>query len=161
MRVLIALDATPRCGQIVAELASRPWPAQASFLLLHVLDPYPFASAAVRLRRAKETAETELKNADMKVCRGGWAIEEKVVLGSARQRILTIAASWKANLVVVGLNEAGALTRLLLGSTARALLRHAPCSVEIVRPRAETGRRGRRELRVLVATDGSECSTAA
>ena len=162
MRVLIALDATPQCGEIVAEVASRPWPPDTSFLLLHVLDPFPFARAPISLKRAKDTAEAQLKEAGRKLCGGGWAMEEDVVLGRARQEIAKIARKWKADLVVVGSNEAGALTRLLLGSTARAVLRHAPCAVEIVRPRsgAETGvvEKG---MKVLVATDGSECSLAA
>lgn len=162
MKVLVALDATPRCGEIVAELASRPWPADASFLLLHVLDPYPFAKAPISLQRAKHEAETQLKNVGKRLCASGWATEEDVVLGRARQRIAKIAASSKADLVVVGSNEAGALTRLLLGSTARAVLRHAPCSVEIVRPRLdEEGPIRDMGMKILVATDGSEYSTAA
>ena len=162
MKVLIALDATPRCGEIVVEMASLPWPAKTAFLLLHVLDPYPFTKAPISLQRASHAAETQLKNAGMKLCAGGWAMEERVVLGSARERIAKIAGSWKADLVVVGSNEASPLTRLLIGSTARAVLRHAPCSVEIVRPRRnQEGRIGSRGMKILVATDGSDCSMAA
>jgi nucleotide-binding universal stress UspA family protein len=162
MKVLIALDATPQCGEIVTEIASRPWPADTFFLLLHVLDPFPFARAPISLKRAKDSAEAQLKNAGRKLCGGGWAMEEDVVFGRARQEIAKIAGKWKADLVVVGSNEAGALTRLLLGSTARAVLRHASCAVEIVRPRTngETAVLEKR-MKVLVATDGSECSLAA
>lgn len=162
MKVLIALDASPQCGEIVAEVAARPWPADTSFLLLHVLDPFPFAKAPISLKRAKEDAWTQLKQAGRKLCAGGWAMEQDVVLGRARQEIAQVAALSKADLVIVGSNESGALTRLLLGSTARAVLRHAPCTVEIVRPRvsAEPTRLAR-GMKVLVATDGSECSLAA
>lgn len=162
MRVLIALDATPQCGEIVAEMASRPWPADTFFLLLHVLDPFPFGKAPISLKRAKDAAEAQLKEAGRKLCGGGWAMEEDVVLGRARQEIAKIAAKWKADLVVVGSNEAGALTRLLLGSTARAVLRHAPCAVEIVRPCTD-GETAivEKGMKILVATDGSECSLAA
>jgi nucleotide-binding universal stress UspA family protein len=162
MKVLIALDATPQCGEIVAEIASRPWPTETSFLLLHVLDPFPFAKAPITLERVKQEAENQLKTAGMKLCAGGWATKEQVVLGRARQRIAKIAGSWKADLVVVGSNGAGALTRFLLGSTARAVLRHARCSVEIVRPRQkEEGPLRDQGLKILVATDGSEYSTVA
>ncbi len=162
MKVLIALDATPRCGEIVNEIASRPWPDDTFFLLLHVLDPFPFTKAPMSLKRAKDDAERQLKEAGRRLCGGGWAMEEDVVFGRARQEIAKIATKWKADLVVVGSNEAGALTRLLLGSTARGVLRHAPCAVEIVRPCAngETAIPGK-EMKVLVATDGSECSLAA
>jgi nucleotide-binding universal stress UspA family protein len=162
MKILIALDATPQCGEIVAEIAARPWPANSSFLLLHVLDPFPYAKAPISLGRAKEEAETQLKNAGMKLCAGGWAMEEEVVLGRARQRIAKIAGSWKADLVVVGSNEVSSLTRFLLGSTARAVLRHAPCSVEIVRPHLdEEGLIRDKGMKILVATDGSEYSRVA
>jgi nucleotide-binding universal stress UspA family protein len=162
MKVLIALEASPRNAEIVAEMASRPWPARTSFVLLHVLDPYPFAKAPISLQRAKADAELQLKNAAKRLCSEGWNTDERVVLGRARQRIAKIAAALKADLVVVGSHDVGGLTRLLLGSTARAVLRHAPCSVEIVRPEVKQGisRKGR-GMRVLIATDGSECSTAA
>jgi nucleotide-binding universal stress UspA family protein len=162
MKILIALDATPRCGEIVAEIASRPWPADSSFLLLHVLDPFAFAKAPILLERAKSDAKTQLKSTAKRLCAGGWAVESVVALGRARQKIAEMAASWRADLVVVGSNEAGALTRFFLGSTARAVLRHAPCSVEIVRPGpSEEGLIRTRGMKILVATDGSEYSTAA
>jgi nucleotide-binding universal stress UspA family protein len=162
MRVLVALDASPQCGEIVAELASRPWPSGTSFLLLHVLDPFPFTKAPLSLQRARDAAETQLKEAGRKLRTGGWAMEEDVALGRARQKIAEIAASWKADLVVVGSNESGALTRLLLGSTARAVLRHAPCAVEVVRPRADGEHVGvDKGMKILVATDGSEYSLGA
>jgi nucleotide-binding universal stress UspA family protein len=162
MKVLIALDATPQSREIVTEIASRPWPADTFFLLLHVLDPFPFGKAPISLKRAKDAAEAQLKEAGRKLCGGGWAMEEDVVFGRARQEVAKIAKKWKADLVVVGSNEAGALTRLLLGSTARAVLRHAPCAVEVVRPRTngETAIL-EKAMKVLIATDGSECSLAA
>lgn len=162
MKVLIALDATLQCGEIVTEIASRPWPPDTFFLLLHVLDPFPFAKAPISLKRAKEAAETQLKEAGRKLCAGGWAMEEDVVFGRARQEIAKVATKWKADLIVVGSNESGVLTRLVLGSTARSVLRHAPCAVEIVRTRVDGENESVDEgMKVLVATDGSECSLAA
>ena len=162
MKVLIALDATLQCGEIVTEIASRPWPPDTFFLLLHVLDPFPFAKAPISLKRAKEAAETQLKEAGRKLCAGGWAMEEDVVFGRARQEIAKVATKWKADLIVVGSNESGVLTRLLLGGTARSVLRHAPCAVEIVRARVGGENKSVDEgMKVLVATDGSECSLAA
>jgi nucleotide-binding universal stress UspA family protein len=162
MKVLIALDATPRCGEIVTELVSRPWTADTSFLVVHVLDPFPYAKAPISLKRAKEDAASQLKAASKKLCAGGWALETKVFIGRARQELAKIAEEWSADLLVVGSNESGALTRLLLGSTARAVLRHATCSVEIVRPRPAEGLSTLSAgMRILVATDGSPFSMIA
>jgi len=159
MRVLIALDASPQCGQIVAKIASRPWPAYTVFLLLHVLDPFPFANAPISLKLAQDAVEKQLKEAGRRLCAGGWRMGEDVLLGRARDKIAKTAVSWKADLVVVGSNEAGGWTRLLLGSTARSVLRRAPCSVEVVRP--GENREIVKPMKILVATDGSDCSLTA
>jgi len=162
MRILIALDVTDQNTEIVKEAASRPWPAGTVFFLLHVLDPFPFTKAPISLQRAKEAAAAELKKASLGLVEAGWKTETDVILGMPRRLVSQIAESWKADLVMLGSNEAGALMRLFLGSTARSVLRHAPCSVEIVRPSAQEKEAGKpREMRILVATDGSEYSAAA
>jgi nucleotide-binding universal stress UspA family protein len=162
MRVLIALDATPQCAEIVREAASRPWPAGSRFFLLHVLDPFAFAKAPISLERAKDAAQVQLKTAAQILVEAGWKTEMDVVLGRPRRTISQSAASWKADFVLVGSNEAGGLMRLLLGSTAQSVLRQASCSVEIVRPLPREEKAGKPHgMKILIATDGSEYSTAA
>ena len=56
--------------------------------------------------------------------------------GPASAEIIAEAESWDADLVVIGTRGHGLLKRLLLGSTARTVLHHAPMSVLIVRPSA-------------------------
>ena len=80
MKILVALDASPQCGEVVAEVAARPWPADSSFLLVHVLDPFPFAKAPLSLQRAKNEAEARLTNAGKGLCAGGWAVVEELSL---------------------------------------------------------------------------------
>lgn len=162
MRVLIALDVTTQRTEVVNEAAFRPWPPESKFLLLHVLDPFPFVKAPISLKRAQEAAALQLKNASKSLVEAGWKTETDVILGMPRRLVSQIAASWKADLVMVGSNEIGALTRLFLGSTARSVLRHAPCSVEIVRaPSKEKSASEPHGMKILVATDGSVYSTAA
>jgi nucleotide-binding universal stress UspA family protein len=161
MRVLIALDATPQCSEIVQEVASRPWPAGSEFLLLHVLDPFPFARAPISLERAKAAATEQLQNAAASLIHAGWKMEAAVALGRVRKVLSDRAGTWKADLAVVGSNGAGALTRLFLGSIARSVLRQAPCSVEVVRPLAQEKRGSDQGIKILVATDGSDYSMVA
>lgn len=162
MRILMALDASPRSVDIVQHAASRPWPRGSEFLLLHVLDPFPFGKAPISLARAKQSAEALLQNLAKPLLDESWNVSSEVILGRSRQAISKIAESWKANLVLVGSNDPSALTRLLLGSTARAVLRHAPCSVEIARPKSSDSLDASLEqVRILVATDGSEFSKSA
>jgi nucleotide-binding universal stress UspA family protein len=162
MRVLIALDATPQCTEIVREAASRPWPVGSRFLLLHVLDPFAYSRMPISLERAKEASLAQIESAADGLRKAGWKTKTDVVLGRARQVIPKSAVAWKADLVLVGSHGGGALLRVLLGSTARSVLRHAPCSVEIVRPLPERGSRNRLpKMKILIATDGSEFSAAA
>lgn len=161
MKVLIALDASPQSAEIVREAASRPWPAKSQFLLLHVLDPYPYTKMPGALARVKDGVTAQLRDSAEPLVAAGWKVDTNVVLGSPRQVISKVATSWKADLVQVGTSEEGPLMRVLLGSTARSVLRQASCSVEIVRPTAR-GKNGRHNaLKVLVATDGSDFSLAA
>ncbi|MFM7447672.1 MAG: universal stress protein [Leptolyngbyaceae cyanobacterium] len=53
--------------------------------------------------------------------------------GSAGRVICDLAASWGADLIVVGNRGRSGLKQLLLGSVSNYVLHHAPCSVLIVR----------------------------
>ncbi len=78
--------------------------------------------------------------------------------GDPKAVIVDHAAKTGADLVVVGSHGHGALERFVLGSVASAVVRFAPCSVEVVR----AGKRASGEgLRVLLAADGSELSQLA
>jgi nucleotide-binding universal stress UspA family protein len=161
MKILIALDATPPCAKIVEEAVSRPWPFGSRFFLLHVLDPLRFVKAPISLQRAKEAAHSELKSLEKCLVNAGWKTGTEVILGNPRSAIVKSAASWKADFVMLGSSDPGPVTRLLLGSTAHSVLRRAPCSVEIVRPPATGEEPPGEGMKILVATDGSECSVMA
>jgi nucleotide-binding universal stress UspA family protein len=83
----------------------------------------------------------------------------EVFSGDPKIVILDRAGELGADLVVAGPHGAGALTRFLLGSVAKAIARLAPCSVELVRETSPN--RNSDNMKLLLATDGSECSLAA
>lgn len=58
-------------------------------------------------------------------------VDLRVVRGAPAEELLQAASHTR--LVVVGTNDRGAAARALLGSTSRALLRHSPCPVTVVR----------------------------
>ncbi len=68
--------------------------------------------------------------------------------------IVRRAASWHADLVVVGASGLSGLARLMLGSVAARVVRAAPCAVLVARPAPGSGT-------VLVATDLSDPSLPA
>lgn len=71
---------------------------------------------------------------------GGIQCERILREGRAGDEIVNAAQDWGADLIVVGTHGHGRLARLLLGSTAEAVVRHAPCPVLTVgfRPNAPT-----------------------
>jgi nucleotide-binding universal stress UspA family protein len=162
MRVVLAHNGGLPCGEVVKAVAARPWPSGLSFCLLNVLDPYSFVRAPLLLERAKADVRENLERSAGCLQHLGGIVTTEIVLGSPRRGINAFARDWQADLVMVGSNELRDWERMLLGSTARSVLRHAPCSVEIVRPvREGTNAEAKPGMKILVATDGSEYSTAA
>ena len=68
-------------------------------------------------------------------------------VGDAAARILSAAAAWPADLIVMGTHGRGGLERWILGSVAQAVLRNAPCPVLTVAG-------ARRDEHAAVARDG-------
>jgi nucleotide-binding universal stress UspA family protein len=54
--------------------------------------------------------------------------------GPPSREIIAAAREWNADLLVLGTHGRSGLARMVLGSTAEAVLRHAPCPVVVVRP---------------------------
>jgi len=53
--------------------------------------------------------------------------------GNQKSVIVDLAAKWPADLVVIGSHGRRGVERFLLGSVSEAVVRHAPCSVQVVR----------------------------
>jgi nucleotide-binding universal stress UspA family protein len=162
MKVILALNGISPCGEVVKAAAARPWPSGSSFCLLNVLDPYPFVRAPLLLDRAKASVHQNLESAAGCLQGLGGSVTTEIVLGNPRRGIHAFARDWQADLVMVGSNELRDWERLVLGSTARSVLRNAPCSVEIVRPaRGGTDAELKKGMKILIATDGSAFSMVA
>lgn len=52
--------------------------------------------------------------------------------GAPGAEVCASARQWGADLIVIGTHGRGGLSRLLMGSTAEAVVRHAPCPVLVV-----------------------------
>jgi nucleotide-binding universal stress UspA family protein len=157
MKILLAVDSSQASEKVLSEVAERPWPNGASVQVVTAVDltpPYLLApvgevvqhSAKLLVARAAERLRTR-----------GLAVEGLVLQGEPKAAILQHASIWPADLIIVGAHGSSALERFLLGSVSHAVLRHAHCSVEVVRgPQVTNG-----SFRVLLATDGSGGSTHA
>ena len=161
MRILIAIDSSRASQCVLEEAATRPWPANTLFIIVNVVDLFRFGHLPAIVDDARREATTLLRQATDKLSRAGLKANSEVLLGSPRNEIAEYAKKWQANLVMVGSHGQGAIARFLLGSVAQGVLRTAPCSVEIVRQTGSEPPASFYAMKILLATDGSDFSTAA
>ena len=161
MKVLVPIDMTAAESAALNDAVARPWPPGAMFCLLHAVAPiYPpllvprlFENVETKIRQRLDRSADPLKKA-------GWNVRTEALEGSPPRTINAFANEWRADLVMISSHDLSPLVRLCLGGTAQSVMRHAPCSVEIVRLRRDgSDRRG--GMKILAATDGSEFSAVA
>jgi len=133
MKVLVSIDGSKGSEIVLQEILERPWPRGTHFCLITVVDPFFFTHAPALFEETKEAAGDFLEEAATKFEAPGWRTNINVVLGNPRRAICKYADEWRADLVLVGSHGLNALERMALGSTVRAVLRHAKCSVQVVR----------------------------
>ena len=63
--------------------------------------------------------------------------EHRLVMGDPAAEIVAVAQAEQAELVVMGTHGRTGFSRLLMGSVAESVVRHAPCPVLIYRERAK------------------------
>jgi nucleotide-binding universal stress UspA family protein len=81
---------------------------------------------------AEEAKALVAKTADA-LRSAGVNVTTSIVQGDPRSAIIDDAKAWGADLIILGSRGRKGLERFLLGSVSEAVLRHAHCSVEIVR----------------------------
>jgi nucleotide-binding universal stress UspA family protein len=162
MNVLIALDAGDSSDAILKCMLARPWPRDTKIRLFHIVDTQTWltrsAGLAALVDEQCDRARTRLAKLVDSASVAGAALDFVIALGDPRTQIVEHAKEWNADWIVVGAARHSLLSRMILGGVSRAVLRESPCSVEIVRfPERDAPH----PFRILLATDGSECSRAA
>ena len=97
-------------------------------------EPMPIADITEQL---EDSAERELpKLAECEEC-VGVDVEELLVHGEAASEIVRVAKERAVDLIVISSHGRTGLGRILFGSTAEAVVRHASCPVLVVKPKQE------------------------
>ena len=153
VNVLLAIDESTHSHAALSSVSERFSPETARIRLVHVVEwpkglaaPFSFAegpSAAecvLAVHDAMRDAGREcLKRSETRLRNAGFEVVSKLDEGDVRQVILDEAAAWPADLIVLGSHGRTGLNRFLLGSVSESVVRHAPCSVEIVREQRSAG----------------------
>lgn len=157
-KVLLATD-----GSEDAALAARAAAdlARKSGAELHVVHawsdiPSPHAHRYIE-RELKARAQEVLDEQVAAVEKLGAAAERHLVEGRTAQAILWLSERIDAGMIVLGSRGLGRLKRLLLGSVADGVVRHAHCPVLVIRGGDDAWPPGR----AVLADDGSEASRSA
>lgn len=145
--VVFADDGSPSARTAEAVLTS--WPlftglpvtvltvAEEGFLYAAALAPLLYSEAMAQYadstQELERIAREENETAAGRLREAGFDATGLLRKGDAAHEIVAVARERQAGLIVVGTRGQTGLRRLLLGSVARNVLLHAPCSVLVVR----------------------------
>jgi nucleotide-binding universal stress UspA family protein len=147
MKILLAIDGSecsqgatqavigqfPRERVEVRVLHADEWPNRMPTSLAFAEGPTG-ASDILDLREERRRQGEELvSRAAQQLRAAGFQTTTAVREGDARHAILDDATEWRPDLIVLGSHGRRGLDRFLLGSVSESIMRHAPCSVQIVR----------------------------
>ena len=161
MKVLIAIDSSPASHRVLEEIAARPWPSNTAFCIVSAVEVGRFSEVPALIADAKRESEQLVKAGAAKLLCAKQTATTQVLMGSPRRAVSAYAQDWSADLIVAGSHGHSTVGRFFLGSVAQGILRTASCSVEIVRYPAGGRAPSSHPMKILLATDGSECSVAA
>jgi nucleotide-binding universal stress UspA family protein len=146
MKVLVAASATSDDpADPVTAAAAFPWPADTEIRVLSVAEVVRpvmvgMSPDAVDLTDvhviSKADAQSSVERAAGRLRARGFRAEGLAVEGSPETEIIEYAGWWGADVIVVGSHDRSLLERLLLSSVSQGVVKHAPCSVLVVKHKA-------------------------
>lgn len=143
-RILIAVDSSAPAIRAIKTASDLAAQAGAVVRLVHVVHPpVPFSPSSIPTAMETETrmlaGARELLAGLHKEFPEGLTIEDAVLEGHPADQIVSEAATWQADLIVVGDRDKRSFSQFVLGTTADAVVRQAPCPVLVVRQKSVSG----------------------
>jgi len=143
MKILLAIDDSRFSEVALQAVIAQAHSKETEVRVLHVVEPpsllvaremggYDASLEAVWDQETKE-AQTLVAQAAATLSSHGFKSSTAVKQGDPKSLIIDVSEEWSADLIVVGSHGRKALDRFLMGSVSEAIVRHAHCSVEIVR----------------------------
>jgi len=135
-KILVGVDgseASKKAARVAAQLAKR---AGAELILLHVADdvePQDDIPSYGIYRERRQYADRVLEVARQEVASEGVSCQVRAALGPVADQIVGVAQRESCDVICVGTRGMTGLKRVLLGSVADRVIRHAHCPVVVVR----------------------------
>ena len=145
MKILVGVDPSTFSGDVLKAIVKQFRVENTEIRVLHVLQPIALEAPPQMGSGYVPELEDEMPAARELVARianelsgAGFRVDTAVTAGDVRETIVDSAGTWPADLIIVGSHGLTGLKRFLLGSVAEFVVRHAPCSVEVVRSQQKT-----------------------
>lgn len=138
MKILLAVDDSKFSEAAVQAVTARHKVQGLEVRVLHAIEPptslmVPEVTAYVPPSESAEEAKALVAKTAGALRSAGVNVTVAIAHGDPKSIILDDAKAWPADLIVLGSHGKKGLERFLVGSVSEAVLRHAHCSVEIVR----------------------------
>lgn len=129
-RMLVAVDLSTRSPALLHAAAALASESGATLQLVHVVDTHNMPRYLTgdftqdQVTQAEQSLQALARDAGL-----ADTADLRVLTGTAHEAIAALAEQEGSDLIMVGRAELSTLGRLMLGSSTRRLLRHAPCPV--------------------------------
>ena len=148
-RILVPIDGSPTSDRALAEAGQLARLTGARVRLLHIVDPVAHASGFERPETyrqevqplALQNAQALLDKARNQLTDAGVTAETELIENSnasVARLVVEHASQWDASVIVLGTQGRHGIERMLLGSDAEQIARHAPMPVLLVRQPARS-----------------------
>ena len=147
MKILLAIDGS-ECSQAATQAVIAQFARERTEVLVLHADEWPNrlptslafaegptgATDILELRDEwRRQGEELVSRAAQQLRTAGFQTTTAVHEGDARHAILDVAADWGPDVIILGSHGRTGMDRFFLGSVSESVMRHAPCSVQVVR----------------------------
>jgi universal stress protein A len=144
-KILLPIDFSEHSKRTVAYAMKTASRHNSTIYLLHVfqipdyvVSPYArrrqnSAEVQSQVAAAEQEARESLEAFAVELSKKGIKVQSYLRVGYPFDEIVLMAHHFKIDLIIIGSHGRGAISRLLVGSTAERVVEHAPCPVLVVR----------------------------
>ncbi len=138
MRILLAVDGSKFSEAAAQALIARYQVRNLEVRVFHAAEPptlftAPEMAEYIPPEESAQDAKALVAKTANALRSAGISVTTDIVQGDPKTLIIKNAEEWGADLIVLGSHGRKGLQRFLLGSVSETVMRHAHCSVEIVR----------------------------